>query len=165
MRYLVLFVFYCFDNMVFDNILSFQLYRFSSPAMCVLGDVLRSGQARLFSGLADALVQVQGQLRTKVSCSWHGAILLSADCKASIAERHGKSYSPLPIMIERQSKHNHQCEQSEAGGCPYRLGSGVFLLLDALCFWCSMVICPSTCSVGWRRMPRSLLVAVRMPSP
>ena len=33
------------------------------------------------------------------------------DCEASIAGKHRESYSPLPTMIERQSKHNHQCEQ------------------------------------------------------
>ena len=33
------------------------------------------------------------------------------DCEASIAGKHRESYSPLPTMIERQSKHNHQSEQ------------------------------------------------------
>ena len=33
------------------------------------------------------------------------------DCEASIAGKHRESYSPLPTMIEGQSKHKHQCEQ------------------------------------------------------
>ena len=53
-----------------------------------VGDVLCGGQARLLSGLADVLVQLQGQLRTKITSRWHGVVLLSADCNASIAERN-----------------------------------------------------------------------------
>lgn len=50
----------------------------------------------------------------------------------------------------------------------YRLGVDCFLpffFFGSSVSWFIMVICPSTCATGWRAMPRSLSVAVRIPSP
>ena len=68
------------------------------------GDVLCGGQARRLSGFGNFLMQVEADLCAEVLCGWHSVVLLSADCKASILERHGESYSPLPPRNRRQMK-------------------------------------------------------------
>ena len=57
-----------------------------------VGDVLRGGEARLFPGFRDFLMQVEPNLSTEVLCGCHGVDPLSFDCDPSILERHGESY-------------------------------------------------------------------------
>ena len=82
------------------------------------------------------------------------------DCEASIAGKHGESYSPLPTIIERQRKHNHQCEQvGNEKGRPLvclknrQAVDGLFVVLNAWEF--------ESCAFPHRRQNLRLTIVIR----